>query len=156
MPQVSSPRQTVEQLLQAAIGPDPGSVADCYAASVEIEMPFAAASLYPQRIDTTREALRDRFRSGATMRRYQDLDDAVIHETTDPEVVITEYRLHGELIQTGESFSQRFVMVVTVRDGLIVHTRDYTNPITAARLLGRIPELLAELGAPNAGSATRL
>jgi hypothetical protein len=33
-------------------------------------------------------------------------------------------------------------MVITVRDGTIVHSRDYTNPVTAARLLGNLPELL--------------
>jgi uncharacterized protein len=37
--------------------------------------------------------------------------------------------------------------VMTVRGGVIVHSRDYTNPITGARLLGKLPELLSELGA---------
>jgi ketosteroid isomerase-like protein len=36
-------------------------------------------------------------------------------------------------------------MVLTIRDGLIVHSRDYTDPIAGARLLGRVPELVAEL-----------
>ena len=36
-------------------------------------------------------------------------------------------------------------MVVTVRDGLIVHSRDYSNPIDGARLLGRLPQLVATL-----------
>ena len=53
--------------------------------------------------------------------------------------MIIEYQLHGELTQTGESFSQRFAMILTVRDGQIVHSRDYTNPITGARLLGKLP-----------------
>jgi ketosteroid isomerase-like protein len=64
-------------------------------------------------------------------------------------VVIAEYQLHGELTQAGEPFSQRFAMVMTVRDGQIVHSRDYTNPITGARLLGKLPELLATLGADD-------
>ena len=107
-------------------------------------MPFAAEPLYPDRIQTTREELRARFRAGTAVRRYQRLSDVVIHETADPEVVIAEYQLHGELLEQGEPFAQRFVMVMTVRDGQIVHTRDYTNPITGARLLGKLPELLAE------------
>lgn len=151
MPATVSARQTAEHLLQATVSPDPGDIADCYAPAVVIEMPFAAAALYPARIETTREELRARFRAGAAIRRYQRLSDVVIHETADPEVVIAEYQLHGELIQSAEPFSQRFVMVMTVRDGQIVHSRDYTNPITGARLLGKLPELLAALGAADPG-----
>ena len=146
MPATTSARQVAERLLQATIGPDPGKIADCYAPAVVIEMPFAVASLYPDRIETTREELRTRFRSGAAVRRYRRLCDVTIHETADPEVVIAEYELHGELTATGEPFSQRFVMVMTVRDGQIVYSRDYTNPVTAAKLLGRLPELVAALG----------
>jgi ketosteroid isomerase-like protein len=148
----ASPRQTAERLLHATIGPDPGDIADCYAPDVVIEMPFAAPPLYPDRIQTTREELRARFRAGAAVRQYRQLSDVVIHETADPEVVIAEYQLHGELLASAEPFAQRFVMVMTVRDGQIVHTRDYTNPITGARLLGRLPELLAALGAGPAPS----
>ena len=147
MPATASPRQTAERLLQATIGPDPGDIADCYAPAVVIEMPFAAAALYPARIETTRDELRARFRAGGTVRRYQRLSDVVIHETADPGVVIAEYQLHGELIQAAEPFSQRFVMVMTVRDGQIVHSRDYSDPIAGARLLGKVPELVAALGA---------
>jgi uncharacterized protein len=151
MPATASPRQTAERLLAATVSPDPGDIADCYAPDVVIEMPFAATPLYPGRIETTREELRARFRAGAAIRRYQRLSDIVIHDTADPEVVITEYQLHGELTQNGEPFSQRFAMVMTVRNGQIVHSRDYTNPITGARLLGKLPELLAALGAGEPG-----
>ena len=143
----ASARQIAERLLTATTGPDPGDIADCYAPDVVIEMPFAAGPLYPDRIQTTRQELRARFRAGTAVRRYQRLSDVVIHETADPEVVIAEYQLHGVLLEQGEPFAQRFVMVMTVRDGQIVHTRDYTNPITGARLLGRLPELLAALSA---------
>lgn len=142
----ASPRETAERLLRAAVGPDPGDIADCYAPAVVIEMPFAVEPLYPSRVETTREELRARFRAGASVRRYTRVSDVAIHETSDPAVVIAEYQLHGEM-GTGEQFSQRFVMVMTVRDGQIVHTRDYTNPVTGARLLGKVPELIAALGA---------
>lgn len=149
----ASARQTVERLLSTITGPDPGDIADCYAPAVIIEMPFAVAPLYPARIETTREELRARFRAGTTVRRYRRLSDVVIHETTDPEVIIAEYQLHGELVQTAEPFAQRFLMIMTVRDGQIVHSRDYTNPITGAQLLGKVPELLAALGASQPAQA---
>jgi ketosteroid isomerase-like protein len=147
----ASPLQLAERLLRATISADPGDIADCYAPSVVIEMPFAVAPLYPARIQATREELRARFKAGAASRRYKRLSNAVIYETTEPGVVIAEYELHGEFTKTAEPFSQRFLMVMTVRDGQIVHSRDYTNPVTGAQLLGKLPELLAALSADQPG-----
>jgi ketosteroid isomerase-like protein len=147
----TTPRETVERLVRAAAGADPGDMADCYAADVVIEMPFAAAGLYPARIEATREELRARFRAGAVLRRYTRVDGLLIHETGDPEVVIAEYALHGEMVATGEPFTLSFLMVVTVRDGRIVQSRDYTDQIAGARVLGRLPDLLAALTADSAG-----
>jgi ketosteroid isomerase-like protein len=140
-----TPRQTAEQFLRATLSPDPGDMAEFYAPEIVIEMPFAPAGLYPARIETTREELRARFRAGAAARRYRDLRDVVIHETADPGVVIVEYGLDGELTESAEPFSLRFVMIMTIRDGQIVHTRDYSDPIAGARVLGRVPQLLAAL-----------
>ena len=144
-PATRSPRETAEQLLRAAVSAAPGDMADCYATEVVIEMPFAVDALYPPRIETSREELRARFAAGTASRRYERLSNVTIHETGDPEVVITEYQLHGEMTSTREPFSVRFVMVLTVRDGHIVHSRDYSDPIAGARLLGRLPELVSAL-----------
>jgi uncharacterized protein len=144
-PATRSPRQTVEQLLKAVVGAVPGDMADCYAPEVVIEMPFAVDALYPPRIVTTREELRARFQAGTAVRRYKALDNVTIHETADPAVIIAEYELHGEMTGTGELFSARYAMVITVQDGYIVHSRDYTDPIAGARLLGRLPELISAL-----------
>jgi uncharacterized protein len=140
-----SPRETVEQFLRAAVSGTPGDMADCYAPEVVIEMPFAVAPLIPSRAEATREELRARFQAGTASRRYTSLSNATIHETADPEVIVVEYELHGEMTATGEPFSLRFAMVVTVRGGHIVHSRDYSDPIAGARLLGRLPELISAL-----------
>jgi ketosteroid isomerase-like protein len=140
-----SARQTVEQLLRATTSGEPGTIADCYAPEVVIEMPFAVDALYPSRIQTTRESLRARFEAGSSVRRYTSVTDAIIRETDDPEVIVAEYTLHGEMTETGDPFTARFAMVITVRDGHIVHSRDYTDPIAGARLLGKLPELVAAL-----------
>ena len=140
-----SPRETIEQFLRAAVSTSPGDMADCYAQDVVVELPFAVAGLSPSRVETTREELRARFQAGRASRRYSDLSDVAIHETADPEVIIAEYELHGEMTATGEPFRMRFVMVVTIKDGQIVHSRDYSDPIAGARLLGRLPDLISEL-----------
>jgi uncharacterized protein len=140
-----SARETVEQLLRATVSATPGDMADCYAPEVVIEMPFAATALYPSQIAVTREELRARFQAGTAVRRYKSLANVTVHETADPEVIIAEYELNGEMTATSEPFSVRYAMVITVRDGHIVRSRDYTDPIAGARLLGRLPELVASL-----------
>jgi uncharacterized protein len=62
-------------------------------------------------------------------------------------VIVLEYDLRGRFVKTDEEFTLSFVMVTTVRDGEIVHSRDYADPVAGARLLGRVPELVAELTA---------
>jgi len=143
----ASPRETAERFLRAAVGADPGDMADCYAARVVIEMPFAVEPLIPARVETTREELRTRFQAGAASRTYKSVGEVVIHETADSDVVIIEYELHGEFTQTAEPFSLRFLMVLTVKDGHIVRSRDYSNPIAGAQVIGRLPELIAALSA---------
>jgi uncharacterized protein len=145
----ASPRETAERFLRAAVGADPGDMADCYAPSFVMELPFAVPP-FPERAETTREELRARMRAGAASRRYRRVGNVVIHETADPEVVIVEYELHGEFTATSEPFSMRFLMVLTIRDGQIVHSRDYSNPIVGARVIGRLPELIAALSAGDA------
>jgi hypothetical protein len=145
----NSPRNTVERFLHAAISGHPENIADCYAADVVMEMPFAVAPLFPDRIETTREQLRARFRAGAAVRRYTGLGKVMIHETADPEVVVVEYELHGQMVATDEPFTLPFALVMTIRDGHIVHSRDYTDPIAGARALGKLPDLLTALsGSP--------
>ena len=139
-----SPRQTVERFLAAAVSPAPGDMADCYAERFVIELPFASG-LGPERTEATREETRARFAAGAAARRYTAVRDLRVHETADPDVLIVEYRLDGIRVADGERFSLAFVMVLTFADGLIIHSRDYSDPIAGFRALGRLPELAARL-----------
>lgn len=139
-----TPRATVERFLRAAVSPTPGDMADCYADRVVIEMPFASG-LVPERLEHTREELRQRFADGAASRRYTGVRDVHIHQTSDPDVLVLEYRLDGTRLADNEPFSMAFVMVLTFRDGLIAHSRDYTDPIAGARALGRLSELAVML-----------
>jgi ketosteroid isomerase-like protein len=140
-----TPRQVAERFIRAMVSQAPGDMADLYADRLVIEMPFFPPGLFPARVETGREELRARFAAGRADRIYTQAGNVVIHETADPEVVIVEYDLHGERLEPREAFTQSFILVLTIRDGLIVHSRDYTNPITGARMLGRLPELIKAL-----------
>ncbi len=53
--------------------------------------------------------------------------------------------MHGKVVATGKPFVLSSICVMTIRDGKIVHSRDHTNPITAARALDMLPELIESL-----------
>ncbi|EOD68031.1 nuclear transport factor 2 family protein [Amycolatopsis vancoresmycina] len=57
----------------------------------------------------------------------------MVHATTDPAVLVAEFDLHGDA--SGSAFAATYVMVMTVRNGLITHSRDYTDTAAAAARL---------------------
>jgi uncharacterized protein len=140
-----------ERFVRAWAEGNPDAVAGLYAPAVTIEMPFAAP-LFPARTQASREELRGRFASGQADRRYTGIDNVTIHETKDPEVVIVECTVTGERLREplGE-FVMPLIMVMTIRDGLIVHSRDYNSPVAGARAIGILPQLLSALQEMSAG-----
>lgn len=62
-----------------------------------------------------------------TGQRVLGYDEIVIHETADPNVIVVEYDLHGEVTHTGEKFRRSYVQVLRVRDGKIQSLRDFFN-----------------------------
>ena len=74
--------------------------------------------------------------------------EAVVRETDDPEVVVTEITHHGWSKAAGEPYRHTALGVIRVRDGEIVRYDDYMDPIAVARLLGRTGELAAALETP--------
>ncbi|MFF8644211.1 nuclear transport factor 2 family protein [Streptomyces sp. NPDC015345] len=62
--------------------------------------------------------------------------DTRVHRTGDPDVVIAEMRAEGRSVATGQPFEMSYVAVVTVKNGLITHYRDYWNPLTALEVAG--------------------
>jgi len=59
-----------------------------------------------------------------------------VHRTDDPDVVVVEMRSEGRAVATGQPFEMSYVAVVTVKEGLITHYRDYWNPLTALEIAG--------------------
>jgi uncharacterized protein len=57
--------------------------------------------------------------------RVTGVHPVVVHETLDPETVIVELELHGEVLATGSTYRLPYIQVLRVRDGQIVSFRDY-------------------------------
>jgi ketosteroid isomerase-like protein len=49
------------------------------------------------------------------------------------------------VVATGAQFTMACINVMTVRDGLVVHSRDYSDPIAVSQVLGLLPQLADQL-----------
>ncbi len=141
---MSEATETAQRFIDRTVT-DIGTLPDIYADRAVIEMPFAAP-LFPALREVTRDELRAGFtRPGSP--RYTHVSDVHIHETTDPSVAVLEYRLHGVSIAQEQTFALDYIMVITTQDGLIVHSRDYSSLVQAARAMGITERLVTALDA---------
>ena len=131
---VASPREIVEQIRRMVAG-DGIAFADLFAGDGLLEYPFAPPGQPHELVGRPK------------WRRLFQMDgvDAVVHETTDPEVVIAEIAHYGRSQVTGTPYRFEALGVIRVRDGEIVSYRDYMDPIALARLLGRTSDLASAL-----------
>ena len=63
--------------------------------------------------------------------------DLVIHETSDPEVVVAEFSYQWRM---PDPMSVACICVVRVRNGQIVESRDYADPVASSRVIKRMAE----------------
>jgi ketosteroid isomerase-like protein len=119
--------------------------ADLFAPDGVMEFPFSAPPM-PRRLEG-REAIRTFYGAASRVRDLFEIEggDVVIHETANPDVVVAEIEHHGTSHVTGGPYRVDTVGVIEVRDGEIVSYRDYMDPLTMARLTGRLPQLLDAL-----------
>jgi hypothetical protein len=139
-----SNRDLVDRFL-ATSTTDISKLPDFYAEDAVIEMPFAPPGV-PRR-SQGRETLRARLVSFSGRRPWtiEKPDSVVVHETTDPDVIVVEYDLHGTVVATGAPLVLSYVMVMTIKDGLITHSRDYSDTLSTLRAVGGEAALKAAL-----------
>ena len=58
----------------------------------------------------------------------------VIHPT--PDGFVLETSCEGVATHTGKPYNQQYISVITLRDGHIVHYRDYWNPLVVLEAMG--------------------
>ena len=127
-------REVVEQVLRASREQDTDTFVNLIAPDGYVEWPYRPAGV-PARVEG-REGIREFLTNQAKgLVRFDEYRNTVIHETTDPEVVIVEYDVHGTVIPTGAPLHQRIIAVIRIRDGLVVSYRDYLNPLALAETL---------------------
>jgi len=128
-------RPVFDRFLSASVDNRWDDLADCYAEDVVVELPFTPAGV--PRVTRGREELRSRFKAASAVRRLMKADNVVVHETSDPAVLVAEFDLHNEWLADGSVFVSSYVLVLTVRHGEIVESRDYSDTAAAAERIAR-------------------
>lgn len=121
-------RMIVEQVLRAGRERDTTTFVGLMAPDGYLEWPFRPPGV-PARVQGRVEIRRHLTGAAAAFIGLDEHHDVVVHETTDPEVVIVEYETHGTVVATGAPFRQTVIAVFRVRNGQILSCRDYINPL---------------------------
>ncbi len=128
---VTDTKPTVLDMLLGALGervdPRAKSFVEMMSDDFVMEFPYARAGM-PTKVEGRAAVLAHLAKVGQGV-SVESASNLVVHETTDPEVVILEFDGHGRALKTGEPYEQRYISVIRARGGKIVHFKDYWNPI---------------------------
>ncbi len=83
---------------------------------------------YPERVEG-RQNIVDLYADYASSFTIRSADHLRVHRDPEASVVVLEYEVHGEATRTGRPYDNRFVSIVTVRDGKVTWWRDYLDPV---------------------------
>jgi uncharacterized protein len=142
MPESASPREVLEHLIHGISNGRWQVLHELYAHDALVEYPFALPT--PTCLEG-REAVQRYFTAVAQMPLELRARNIVVHETSDPEVIVAEWDYDGLVTTTNRSFQVSNIQVSRVRNGQILASRDYHNHLVLADVLGRLPALLAAL-----------
>jgi uncharacterized protein len=111
-----------------------GGYASLYAPDGVIEFPFLPSGYptpgFPNRIhgrDQIQRRLIPRLLSNHKMIRMLGLRSIIVHDTGDPSLIIVEFEGVYKIMGTGEVYSRPQVQIKRVRNGELVHVKDYFN-----------------------------
>ncbi len=138
------PREVFLQVVNGVADQRYDELSELYAEQTDVRHPFAPLGDKPL---LSRDDLRKHFGGAPALVgtvRFRP-ENIVVHETTDPEVIVAEFEYRGTAPATGEPFAVPCIFVIRVRDGQIVESRDYVDHLTMARARGQLDQLLEAL-----------
>ncbi|GAA4545512.1 nuclear transport factor 2 family protein [Amycolatopsis samaneae] len=135
------PREIFAKVQESIQNGGRGEVADFYAEDAEVEHVFGVG----QAKWRGREELRAFFDRRVSDRMKLKAHNTFVHETTDPEVIVAEWDYDLVDTETGMTVRLPNLVVMRIRDGLIVSSRDYHNHLALAAASGKLRDLVAML-----------
>ncbi|MGV9294267.1 MULTISPECIES: nuclear transport factor 2 family protein [Amycolatopsis] len=124
----------IDHALDLLVQHDMAGFVQLFAEDAVLEFPFAAPG-EPKRVEG-RAALAEYLRNYPNLFDVREVAAKTVHQTTDPEVSIAEFELAGIAVATQKPYRLGYVVILTVRDGLIRHYRDYFSPLAVIDVLG--------------------
>ncbi len=141
-----TPQAILRRYQQAMIDKSADDLAGLYAADAIHELPFLFPGM-PGRLEG-REQVRAVYRAAwaASDAQPQAVREVAVHASTDRDVLVIEQVVSGVLRTSGQPFEFPGVLVLRVRDGEIIHVRDYMDGLGVAQATGRLPAVVRALG----------
>ena len=102
--------------------------------NVLVEFPFAPEGS-PARLEG-RRAIYEYLRGYPDLIDIHSIASARIYQTDDPSVAIADWSVTGRVVSNGNPYNMSYATFVTVKDGRIVHYREYWNPQAFLAALG--------------------
>lgn len=139
-----SPREVFLRLVHGVASGEVDELPDLYGEVTDVRHPMATPESEPL---TSRSILKEHFtvppeaRESLPKRRVVDV---VVHETADPEVIVAEFA-YEFTAPGGAGKKVPCVFVMRVRDGRIIESRDYIDPIRTFTARGDLDLLMAAL-----------
>ena len=101
---------------------------------VEVEFPFAPPGR-PERL-RGRESLRRYLEPLLARIGYDSITSLVVYETDVAGTIVAEMTIGLRLLESGRTYSRRYVAVVRATDGRVVSYREYWNPLALSDRAG--------------------
>ncbi len=118
---------TVDRLLEAVLAHDMAAFAAEWAPDGTMDFPFAPPGGVTH-LDG-RDAVAAYLEGYTDAVRPRRVTREQRHDTADPDTLVVEFAVAGDVVATGEPYEMRYVAVITVGDAGIVSYRDYWNPL---------------------------
>ena len=90
---------------------------------------------YPRRVEG-RQNIIDLYSGYGAFMTVHGADNLRVYRDPEASVVVLEYEVHGESVQTGRPYNNRFASIITIKDHKVTHWRDYLDPIAVFDALG--------------------
>jgi ketosteroid isomerase-like protein len=83
---------------------------------------------YPRRVEG-RQGIIDLYVDYDSFMRVRSADNLHVYRDPEASVVVLEYEVHGESVESGNPYDNRFVSIITVKGGKVAWWRDYLDPV---------------------------
>jgi uncharacterized protein len=83
---------------------------------------------YPRRLQG-RQSIIDLFSGYDDYMSVHSADNLRVYRDPTASVVVLEYEVHGQSVETGRPYDNCFVSVVTIKDSKVTWWRDYLDPV---------------------------